>query len=479
MKELDDKVNESQKENIQRVSMEQSNGGTSQLVDNRAESTVQRKLQETMNTSSGNGGNPIQRKNNTGLPDNLKSGIENLSGHSMDDVKVHYNSNKPAQLQAHAYAQGTDIHLGSGQEKHLAHEAWHVVQQKQGRVKPTKQLKSKVAINDNAGLEREADVMGQRASQAHGGRVQSSIAKNRTSQIPKEGRSEVLQRVVIGGANVPVDRAMIDAQIAVVNGRITNRFLAASPATRTALEKSVEKMEILLANWQLDDYRAYRNAMKEGLVFSGRQRGGGLRKWTGNPWKSMESIINSFVIDSNGLSNVARTAREVLDAVRPALDSIARRYIVKNASTYGENFARLRNIEINKGMKGANSKEFQAMCRDFQLHAKRIIRRFNRHIRVEEVGSLSIQHNWLVVGRERTDVNGTIIPIDQLQNWGNDCFTVDLWEGAREWGGRLPANDNDPTAPAPTIEYDTFYRDDDPDPDVINYNRCITSHIDV
>jgi len=50
---------------------------------------------------------------------------------------VHYNSDKPAQLQAHAYAQGTDIHLASGQEKHLPHEAWHVVQQKQGRVKPT------------------------------------------------------------------------------------------------------------------------------------------------------------------------------------------------------------------------------------------------------------------------------------------------------------------------------------------------------
>ena len=45
----------------------------------------------------------------------------------MDDVNVHYNSNKPAQLQAHAYAQGTDIHLGPGQEKHLPHEAWHVV----------------------------------------------------------------------------------------------------------------------------------------------------------------------------------------------------------------------------------------------------------------------------------------------------------------------------------------------------------------
>jgi hypothetical protein len=41
----------------------------------------------------------------------------------MDDVKVHRNSDKPKQLQAHAYAKGTEIHLGSSQEKHLPHEA--------------------------------------------------------------------------------------------------------------------------------------------------------------------------------------------------------------------------------------------------------------------------------------------------------------------------------------------------------------------
>ena len=106
----------------------------------------------------------VQAKaNKTGLPNQLKTGVENLSGISMDDVKVHYNSAKPAQLQAHAYAQGTDIHLGPGQEKHLPHEAWHVVQQKQGRVQPTMQMKGKVQVNDDAGLEREADLMGAKA----------------------------------------------------------------------------------------------------------------------------------------------------------------------------------------------------------------------------------------------------------------------------------------------------------------------------
>ena len=104
-------------------------------------------------------------KDSHSLPDNVKQGVESLSGISMDDVKVHYNSAKPAQLNAHAYAQGTDIHIASGQEKHLPHEAWHVVQQKQGRVQTTTMMKAKVPVNDDQGLEKEADVMGERALQ--------------------------------------------------------------------------------------------------------------------------------------------------------------------------------------------------------------------------------------------------------------------------------------------------------------------------
>ena len=103
------------------------------------------------------------RQNNTGLPDKLKAGIESLSGMSLDHVKVHYNSAQPAQLNALAYAQGSDIHVAPGQEQHLPHEAWHIVQQAQGRVQPTMQMKDGVAINDDAGLEREATRMGEAA----------------------------------------------------------------------------------------------------------------------------------------------------------------------------------------------------------------------------------------------------------------------------------------------------------------------------
>lgn len=150
------------------------------LADNRPQAVAQRKLAEMMNNSPrvlqqralskvihDSAPMAAQRKektNHTGLPDQLKSGIEALSGMSMDHVKVHYNSPKPAQLQAHAYAQGSQIHLGAGQERHLPHEAWHVVQQAQGRVRPTLQLKAG-AVNDDPSLETEADTMGERAAQ--------------------------------------------------------------------------------------------------------------------------------------------------------------------------------------------------------------------------------------------------------------------------------------------------------------------------
>lgn len=195
-----DKTQENKNQSVaNEVSQKQSGGkSTFQFIDNRPEAIAQKKLQEMANNSSqvkplrafqeiANNNSqakqaaqmqaiadnysakkqpPIQkRENKTGMPDKLKSGIENLSGYSMNDVKVHYNSSKPAQLQAHAYAQGADIHLASGQEKHLPHEAWHVVQQKQGRVKPTLQMKGGVNVNDDKGLEQEADLMGTKALQ--------------------------------------------------------------------------------------------------------------------------------------------------------------------------------------------------------------------------------------------------------------------------------------------------------------------------
>ncbi len=105
-------------------------------------------------------GQPQTPSNQTGLPDTLKAGVEQLAGISLDDVKVHYNSAKPAQLDALAFTQGRDIHVAPGQEQHLPHEAWHVVQQASGRVQPTMQMTQGRVLNEDQGLEREAEVMG-------------------------------------------------------------------------------------------------------------------------------------------------------------------------------------------------------------------------------------------------------------------------------------------------------------------------------
>lgn len=99
--------------------------------------------------------------NNTGLPDKLKTEIESLSGMSMDHVKVHYNSSKPAQLNALACTQGNEIHLSPGQERLLPHEAWHVVQQAQGRVAPNG--RSHIGLgSDDAALRTERELLSKR-----------------------------------------------------------------------------------------------------------------------------------------------------------------------------------------------------------------------------------------------------------------------------------------------------------------------------
>ncbi len=101
-------------------------------------------------------------ENRTGMPDWLKDGLECFSGLDLAKVRVHYNSDRPVKFGALAYTMGTHIYVAPGQERHLPHEGWHVVQQMQGRVSPTFQLKG-VGISDDQTLEREAEEMGRQA----------------------------------------------------------------------------------------------------------------------------------------------------------------------------------------------------------------------------------------------------------------------------------------------------------------------------
>lgn len=170
-----------QEKTARTIQQKQDGSGTLQFVDNRLmnpvlqrvgedeEDALQGKFEQPLQREEddeamqGKFEEPVQKKNETGMPDNLKAGIEDLSGFAMDDVRVHYNSDKPATVQALAYTQGTDIHVAPGQEQHLPHEAWHVAQQMAGRVEPTTEMGG-LPVNDNVGLEHEADVMGARAN---------------------------------------------------------------------------------------------------------------------------------------------------------------------------------------------------------------------------------------------------------------------------------------------------------------------------
>ena len=159
---------------LQRVGLEDEEGfqmKTAQLQSDEEEDTLQGKFEPTVQRVEDDAEGVQmksdtvcqQKPNNTGLPDNLKAGVESLSGFAMDDVKVHYNSSQPATVQALAYTQGTDIHVAPGQEMHLPQEAWHEAQQLAGRLEPTTEVGG-MPVNDNIDLAHEADVMGARAN---------------------------------------------------------------------------------------------------------------------------------------------------------------------------------------------------------------------------------------------------------------------------------------------------------------------------
>ena len=111
-----------------------------------------------------------------GIHDTMKARFENLSGFSFDDVRKHYNSGKPAQLQALAYAQGNQVYVAPEQEQHLGHELGHVLQQKQGIIKPTLKSRS-MPINSESSLEADADNYAVRLS------VFAPVLENKTAQL--------------------------------------------------------------------------------------------------------------------------------------------------------------------------------------------------------------------------------------------------------------------------------------------------------
>jgi hypothetical protein len=126
----------------------------------------------------------------TDMPDDVQNKMENSFGVDFSDVDIHKDSPQAPSLGALAYTQGNDVHFAPGQynpgskegQELLGHELAHVIQQREGRVKPTKQGKD-MSVNTDPALEKEADEQGKQAAQG-----KMADVKGKGSGVQRQGR---------------------------------------------------------------------------------------------------------------------------------------------------------------------------------------------------------------------------------------------------------------------------------------------------
>ena len=123
------------------------------------------------------------------LASHTRSAMEQRFGENFDNVRVHSDgaaADASRSIRAHAFTTGRDIYFGQGRyephsvsgQKLLAHELTHVLQQRQGVVKPG--LKSLTANAQNDDFEREAE-----QAEAHVDREEHGVH----ARIPSASRS--------------------------------------------------------------------------------------------------------------------------------------------------------------------------------------------------------------------------------------------------------------------------------------------------
>ncbi len=123
------------------------------------------------------------------LPAPLQNKMEGAFGTDFSDVRVHADSAQPQQVGALAFTRGSDVAFAPGMyspdtpagQELIGHELTHVVQQASGRVADPAAGES--PVNDDPGLEHDADQLGARA--AHGESV----------TVPGSSRDEGVQRL--------------------------------------------------------------------------------------------------------------------------------------------------------------------------------------------------------------------------------------------------------------------------------------------
>ena len=158
------------------------------------------------------------------MPEAVQAKMEHALGADFSAVRIHEGPRASA-LGARAYTQGTDIHFAPGQydpgsrrgQELMGHELTHVVQQSQGRARVPTQVQG-MAINDDAALENEADVLGARAARG----ASSAPAAARSPAAP------AIQRKPSGAA--PVQMAGGETLLAVAASMIGQTFASGAAA---------------------------------------------------------------------------------------------------------------------------------------------------------------------------------------------------------------------------------------------------------
>ena len=166
---------------------------------------------------------PNRGKAAVGSPSAIISDLGQRSGVDLSDVKIHRNSPAPGAIDALAYARGTDVFLGPGQERHLGHELTHVVQQKQGLVHANDSV-SGMLVNTSPALEQAADAMS-------------------VSAAPETGfaGAGVVQGVFLDPSGQKVSRSDLKTAEKMLKGSMDSILQAAQERMKTASSKAERK----------------------------------------------------------------------------------------------------------------------------------------------------------------------------------------------------------------------------------------------
>lgn len=177
---------------------------------------------------------PVQKKEAEGGGD-IMSQMGQAMGADFSGVKVNANSNKATEMGALAYTQGEELHFAPGQynpgsqagKELIGHELSHVKQQREGRVQANTSINGQ-PVNNNAGLEKEADDLGKKAANFSGAPVAQAKSEKKASKSTAQAK-------VIQQANNP-----ISSVISYIQGEMVRNFASAEVAEiKTNLRNSV------------------------------------------------------------------------------------------------------------------------------------------------------------------------------------------------------------------------------------------------